>query len=150
MVSNADDYRTIFEAVPSLSNGITFCTGSLGPRPDNDLVKMATEFAERIHFTHLRNVRRQDDGSFFESDLLDGDLNLVGVIAVLLAVLLKGEQRRRRAGREDWEIPLRPDYGHLLLEDIDKKTNPGYSMIGRMKGLAEIRGVITALEANYD
>ena len=146
VVSNADDYRTIFDAIPSLSNGITFCTGSLGPLENNHLVEMAKEFADRVHFTHLRNVKRQEDGSFFESDHLDGDLDLVGVIDVLL----NEERRRRKQGLIDWEISLRPDHGHLLLDDIDKKANPGYSLIGRMKGLAEIRGVITALEEKND
>ena len=145
VVSNAEDYRAIFAAVPSLSNGITFCTGSLGPLADNHLVAMAGEFADRVHFTHLRNIKRGENGSFFESDHLAGDLDLVGVIDTLL----KEEQRRRQQGRSDWQIPLRPDHGHLLLDDIEKKTNPGYSLIGRMKGLAEIRGVMAALESKY-
>lgn len=146
VVSNADDYRAIFAAVPSLSNGITFCTGSLGPLADNHLVAMANEFANRVHFTHLRNIKRQTDGSFFESDHLEGDLDLVRVIDALL----NEEQKRRNLGRADWQIPLRPDHGHLLLDDIDKKTNPGYSLIGRMKGLAEIRGVLTTLAYKYE
>ena len=144
VVSNVADYRIIFKAVPSLSNGITFCTGSLGPNANNDLVAMAAEFAERIHFTHLRNIRRQGEGSFFEADHLDGDLDLIAIAEVML----KEEKRRRNVERVDWEIPMRPDHGHLLLDDINKKTNPGYSMIGRLKGLAELRGVIKTLERN--
>jgi len=141
VVSTAEDYRTIFQAVPSLSNGITFCTGSLGPRADNNLLAMVREFADRIHFTHLRNVCRQEDGSFFEAGHLDGDLNLIEIASILL----KEEKRRQNDGRVDWEIPMRPDHGHLLLDDIEKQTNPGYSAIGRLKGLAELRGVIKTL-----
>lgn len=145
VVSTADDYRALFRAVPSLANGMTFCSGSLGARGENDLTAMALEFAERIHFAHLRNVRRQENGSFFESDHLDGDVDMVALIDVLLE-----EQRRRQStGRNDWQIPMRPDHGHLLLDDIHKTTNPGYSAIGRLKGLAELRGVMLALEAQH-
>ena len=143
VVSTADDYRAIFDAVPSLSNGITFCAGSLGSRPDNDLAKMVREFTDRIRFAHLRNVRRQGIASFFECDHLDGDVNMIDI----LSVLLDEEKRRKRAGQENWEIPMRPDHGHLLIDDIHKKTNPGYSAIGRLKGLAELRGVIKTLES---
>ncbi len=143
VVSTADDFRALFNSVPSLANGITFCAGSLGSRPDNDLAGMAREFAERIHFTHLRNVRRQGKGSFFESDHLDGDVDMIKI----LSVLLDEEKRRQSTGQHDWEIPMRPDHGHLLIDDIRKQTNPGYSTIGRLKGLAELRGVIKALES---
>ncbi len=143
VVSTADDFRALFNSVPSLANGITFCAGSLGSRPDNDLAGMAREFAERIHFTHLRNVRRQGKGSFFESDHLDGDVDMIKI----LSVLLDEEKRRQNTGQHDWEIPMRPDHGHLLIDDIRKQTNPGYSTIGRLKGLAELRGVIKALES---
>ncbi|MCR9136480.1 MAG: mannonate dehydratase [Alphaproteobacteria bacterium] len=145
IVSCADDFRAIFSAVPSLANGMTFCSGSLGARGDNDLTAMARAFADRIHFAHLRNVRRQENGSFFESDHLDGDVDMVA----LVAVLLEEERRRKAVGRMDWNIPMRPDHGHLLLDDIHKTTNPGYSAIGRLKGLAELRGVIRALEAQH-
>ncbi|MBV6656214.1 MAG: mannonate dehydratase [Devosiaceae bacterium] len=143
VVSTQADYAALLDAVPSPANGMTFCTGSLGARPDNDLPAMVEAFADRIHFVHLRNVKRDPDGSFYESDHLDGDVDMVAVIALLLA-----EQKRRRDnGRADWQIPMRPDHGHLLLDDISKQTNPGYSAIGRLKGLAELRGVMTALEA---
>lgn len=143
IVSTRDDYAALFTAVPSLANGMTFCSGSLGARSDNDLTVMARSFADRIHFAHLRNVRRQDNGSFFESDHLDGDVDMIA----LVAVLLDEERRRKSAGRADWQIPMRPDHGHLLLDDIHKTTNPGYSAIGRLKGLAELRGVMLTLEA---
>jgi mannonate dehydratase len=104
---------------------------------------MVREFASRIHFAHLRNVTREPDGSFYEAEHLDGDSDMIAIVAALM-----GEEVRRRAeGREDWEIPMRPDHGHLLLDDIGKRVNPGYSCIGRLKGLAELRGVMRALAA---
>ncbi len=132
-----DDYAAIFDAVPSPANGMCFCTGSLGAEPKNDLPAIAAEFAARIHFVHLRNVKREPDGSFFEADHLDGDTDMVAVIRTLLA-----EDDRRPAGKK---IPFRPDHGHKLLDDLHKRTNPGYSAIGRLKGLAELRGVMRAL-----
>jgi mannonate dehydratase len=142
VVSTADDYDRLFAAVPSLANGITMCAGSLGSRADNDVVGIARRFAARIHFAHLRNVTRETFGAFHESDHLDGDVDMVA----LVAALLEEERRRREEGRADHEIPMRPDHGHLLLDDIGKRTNPGYSAIGRLKGLAELRGVMRALE----
>ncbi|MEY4983601.1 MAG: mannonate dehydratase [Pseudomonadota bacterium] len=144
VVSDAADIRRIFAAADTPANGLTFCTGSFGTRADNDLTAMAAEFAPRIHFTHLRNVTREADGSFHEADHLGGSSDLPAVIAVLL-----GEQARRRAeGRADWRIPLRPDHGHLMADDIGKdRINPGYSLIGRLRGLAEIRGVMHGLHA---
>jgi mannonate dehydratase len=102
---------------------------------------MLRVFAERVHFVHLRNVTTEDDGSFVEDDHLAGDTDMVTVIALLL----QEEARRREAGQRDHEIPFRPDHGHLLLDDQDKRTQPGYSAIGRLKGLAELRGIIAAL-----
>lgn len=141
VVSTRADYQSLFDAVPERENGITFCTGSLGARRDNDLPAMVDAFADRIHFVHLRNVTTEDDGSFVEDDHLAGDTDMVTVIARLL----QEERRRREQGRSDHEIPFRPDHGHLLLDDQDKRTQPGYSAIGRLKGLAELRGIITAL-----
>lgn len=141
VVSTRADYQSLFDAVPERENGITFCTGSLGARRDNDLPAMVDAFADRIHFVHLRNVSTEDDGSFVEDDHLAGDTDMVTVIARLL----QEERRRREQGRADHEIPFRPDHGHLLLDDQDKRTQPGYSAIGRLKGLAELRGIITAL-----
>lgn len=141
VVSTAADYQALMDAVPSPANGMTLCAGSLGSRPDNDLPAMVEQFGDRIHFVHLRNVTREPDGSFIESDHLDGDVDMVSVLDRLLA-----EQNRRRAsGRDDWQIPMRPDHGPLLLDDQIKTTNPGYSAIGRLKGLAELRGIMTAL-----
>ena len=142
VVSTAADVRALLAAAPSPANGLTLCVGSYGSRADNNVVAIASEFAPQIHFAHLRNVRKEDDGSFYESDHLDGDTDMVAVIRLLLAE----EQRAAREGRAR-VIPLRPDHGHLLGDDITKKTNPGYSYIGRLKGLAELRGVMRALEA---
>jgi mannonate dehydratase len=140
IASTAEDYGVLFAAVPSPANGMCFCTGSLGVREDNDLPAIARRFAPRIHFAHLRATRREPDGSFFEAEHLDGDVDMVAVLAALLA-----EDRKRPAGRR---IPFRPDHGHRLLDDLEasKRVNPGYTAIGRLKGLAELRGVLRALE----
>jgi mannonate dehydratase len=142
VVSTAADARALLDACPAEVNGLTLCTGSYGSNPRNDLVKMAKEFASRIHFAHLRNVTKEEDGSFYEAEHLDGDVDMVRVVAALLAE----ERRRRSEGRSNWEIPMRPDHGHAIVDDIGKKTNPGYSCIGRLKGLAELRGIMRALE----
>jgi mannonate dehydratase len=143
VVSTQADYATLFEAVPSLANGITLCAGSLGSRADNDVMAIAAAFAERVHFTHLRNVTLQPGGAFFEDDHLEGGVDMVA----LIKLLMDEEARRRAAGRADAVIPMRPDHGHLLLDDIDKQTNPGYSAIGRLKGLAELRGIARAVSS---
>ncbi|MFV8817502.1 mannonate dehydratase [Haliea sp. E17] len=143
VVSTADDARTLLEAVPSDSNGLTLCAGSFGARGDNDLVAMAREFGPRIHFVHLRNIRREQDGSFYESDHLDGDNDMVG----LIGALLDEERARQASGRSD-RIAMRPDHGHLMGEELGQAgVRPGYSYLGRLKGLAELRGVIHALES---
>ena len=143
VVSTADDARFIVETVDSPANGLTFCTGSYGVRADNDLVAMIREFAPKIHFAHLRNVTREEDGSFFEAEHLEGSTDMADVILALM----KEEARRRKEGRADWRIPMRPDHGHLLADDIGKtRINPGYSLIGRLKGLAELRGIMRAVE----
>jgi mannonate dehydratase len=141
VVSTASDARSILGAIDSPANGLTFCVGSYGARPDNDLLAMIDEFAPRIHFAHLRQVVRETDGSFYEAEHLRGSSDMVGVIRALL----HEESRRWRARRPDHQIPMRPDHGHLLADDINKKTNPGYSYIGRLKGLAELRGVMEGL-----
>ena len=145
VVSAAEDLRALFAALPSPANAMTLCTGSYGAGPQNDLPAMADEFSDRIHFAHLRNVKVEADGSFHESDHLDGRVDMVAVIDVLLAE----ERRRKASGMERPEIVMRPDHGHVLIDDIGKKVNPGYSCIGRLKGLAELRGVITALEHQH-
>ena len=143
VVSTQADYAALFDAVPSLANGITLCAGSLGSRTDNDVLAIAAAFAERVHFAHLRNVTIQPSGAFFEDDHLEGGVDMVA----LVKLLMDEEARRRDQGRKDHVIPMRPDHGHLLLDDIDKKTNPGYSAIGRLKGLAELRGIARAVSA---
>ena len=140
IASSADDLAFIVQSVPSPANGITFCTGSLGAGAHNDVSAMAQRFAPHVHFAHLRNVRKEPGGSFTEADHLGGD---VDIVAVVLA-LLEEQKRRRDAGDLRWRIPFRPDHGHELLDDVGKKTHPGYPAIGRLRGLAEIRGVMTA------
>lgn len=142
VVSTAEDARALMNAVPSIHNGLTLCAGSFGARADNDLVAMVREFGSHIHFVHLRNIRREHDGSFYESEHLDGDNDMVG----LIGALLDEEQRRAREGRED-RIPMRPDHGHTMGHEIGMGgVNPGYSFAGRLKGLAELRGVTHTLE----
>jgi mannonate dehydratase len=142
IVSTASDARWILDRVKSPNNGLTFCTGCYGVRPDNDLVAMAREFADRIHFLHLRSTKREEDPeSFFEADHLAGDVDMVGVITEVLTE----ERKRAAAGRPDSAIPMRPDHGHQMLDDVGKAVNPGYSAIGRLRGLAELRGVATAV-----
>jgi mannonate dehydratase len=141
VVSTAEDVRQIFDAVATPANGLTFCVGSFGARADNDLLAMIREFAPRIHFAHLRQVKREEHGSFYEAEHLSGSSDMVGVIHAML----EEESRRRRARRSDHEIPMRPDHGHLLAADIGEKVNPGYSLVGRLKGLAELRGVVHGL-----
>ena len=142
VVSTADDARALLKATPSISNGLTLCAGSFGARADNDLIGMVKEFGPQIHFVHLRNIRREEDGSFYESEHLDGDNDMVG----LIGALLDEEQRRKDEGRGD-VIPMRPDHGHTLGDEIGQTgVNPGYSFGGRMKGLAELRGVMHAME----
>jgi mannonate dehydratase len=144
IVSTADDARRLLAAADSPANGLTFCTGSYGTRAENDLPAMVREFGPRIHFAHLRNVTLEPDGSFHESDHLGGSADMPAVVAALL----EEQQRRLDEGREDWQIPFRPDHGHLIADDIDKKRiNPGYSLIGRLRGLAEIRGVMQGIAA---
>ena len=142
IISTQEDMQWLTETVDSIHNGFTFCTGSYGVRADNDLVRMAKTYAERIHFVHLRSTRREENpASFHEAEHLGGDVDMVGVINVIL----EEEQRRRRAGQQR-AIPMRPDHGHQMLDDLHKQTNPGYSGIGRLKGLAELRGVEVALK----
>ncbi|MEO6300954.1 MAG: mannonate dehydratase [Paracoccaceae bacterium] len=148
VVSTAADVRFILSSPDQMANGLTFCTGSFGTRADNDLVAMVREFGPRIHFVHLRNVTREPDGSFHESDHLAGSTNMPAIVIALM----QEQQRRRDEGRADWQLPMRPDHGHLLADDIGKtRINPGYSLIGRLKGLAELRGVmhgVMAMEAS--
>jgi mannonate dehydratase len=144
IMSTAADYQAILDAVDSPANGMTLCSGSLGARPDNDLPAMMQQFGPKVHFLHLRNVKRDSDaisGSFFEAEHLGGDTDMVALIAAILTE----EARRKREGRADWEIPMRPDHGQDILDDLTRRAQPGYPTIGRLKGLAELRGIMTAL-----
>ena len=137
VVSTEKDLEDVVNAAPSSSNGITFCSGSLGARADNDLPGMVNRLGSHIHFLHLRNVQRQEDGSFFEADHLNGSTDMY---SVMKSVLLE-QKRRQETGRFDIAIPMRPDHGHKILDDFNYQTFPGYSVTGRMKGLAELRGL---------
>ncbi len=138
IVGTDEDLQGIIDAVDSPANGITFCTGSLGAGYSNDLVYMAKKFAHRINFVHLRNLTRNEDGDFMEAYHLDGDIDLYEVMKTLLL-----EQKKRVAnGRKDFRLPMRPDHGHLMIPEFDKKgIYPGYSLFGRMRGLSELRGL---------
>jgi len=145
IMSTEADYAAVMRAVDSPASGITLCSGSLGARPDNDLPGMMARLGDRIHFLHLRNVKRETAeirGSFYEEEHLAGDTDMVA----LVDAVLQEEARRRAAGRADWSIPFRPDHGQDILDDLGRRAQPGYPAIGRLKGLAELRGIIAALE----
>ncbi|MDW6003457.1 mannonate dehydratase [Vibrio mangrovi] len=145
IVSTIEDIAALTTAVPSKMNGITMCTGSYGVRADNDLVRMIENYGDRIYFTHLRSTMREDNPmSFHEAAHLDGDVDMYQVIHALLK-----EEKRRADNGEANLIPMRPDHGHQMIDDLKKHTNPGYSCIGRLKGLAEIRGMEMALKRAF-
>ena len=137
VVSTEKDLGDVINSAPSPSNGITFCTGSLGARGDNDLPGIVERLGANIHFLHLRNVQREPDGSFYEANHLNGSNDMY---AVMKNIILE-QKKRLDNGRDDIAIPMRPDHGHKILDDFNYKTYPGYSVTGRMKGLAELRGL---------
>jgi len=145
VVSTAEDLDVFFSAVPSLYNGLTFCTGSFGVRADNDLNAMFSKHASRIHFLHFRSTQRDGNGNFYEANHLEGDVDMFSMVKAALTE----EANRKKSGRRDWAIPMRPDHGHQMLDDLNKLTNPGYSVIGRLRGLAEIRGLALAISKMF-
>ena len=146
IMSTEEDYALMGKAVDSCANGITLCSGSLGARADNDVAGMMERLGDRVHFIHLRNVLRESaehGKSFYEAAHLDGSTDMPSVIAAIL----KEEDKRVAAGRADRQIPYRPDHGQAILDDLSRKVQPGYPLLGRMKGLAEIRGSIAAIRS---
>lgn len=145
VVSTENDLAQLMQACDIIANGITFCTGSLGVREDNDLPKIIKRFGERIHFIHLRTTKREENPlNFHEAAHLAGDVDMYEVVKAIL----QEQNHRKNTGKGDISIPMRPDHGHQMLDDLNKKTYPGYSAIGRLKGLAELRGLQMAIERN--
>ncbi|WP_026715093.1 mannonate dehydratase [Flavobacterium daejeonense] len=141
IVSSGDDFEWLSNACPSLNNGITFCTGSLGARKDNNLAEIFQKYVDRVHFLHLRSTKILDNGDFYETEHLDPTVDLPGV----MKAIVEEQIRRKSEGRTDYNLPIRPDHGHKMLDDFNRAGNPGYPLIGRLKGLAELAGLETGI-----